>query len=181
MTNPRVSVLRTYTTGFVTQERSGPSILSWNPGFGANLRSRAENQINKYLPSAYCISSTGRECKEIRHDPRSQKTWSGRWCKRENPGNRHFSQHFKRVGNIQGVWDYGQRNGTHSVLLLKSFRASYYFKLMRGGRVGGGPTGRRSYNQMNTLTLLFFFLILLDWVAVLQRFPIFLFTTCFIS
>lgn len=41
-----------YTTRFLTQERSGPSILSWNPAFGANLRFRAENQINKYLPSA---------------------------------------------------------------------------------------------------------------------------------
>lgn len=170
MTNPRVSGLHTYTTRFVTQERSGPSILSWNPAFGANLRSRAENQINKYLPSAYCISSTGGECKEIRQDPRSQITWSGRCCKRENPGNQRFSQHFKRVENIQGVWDDGQRNGTHGVLLLKRFRASYYFKRnwgyfkMRGGRVGGRHTGRRGYNQMSALTL--FFLVLLDWVAV---------------
>lgn len=147
MTNPRVSGLHTCTTRLVTQERSGPSILSWNPAFGANLRSQAENQINKYLPSAYCISSTGGECKEIRHDPRSQITWSGRCCNRENPGNQRFSQHFKRVENIQGVWDDGQRNGTHGVLLLKRSRASYYFKRnwgyfkMRGGRVGRDTRG----------------------------------------
>ena len=140
MTNPRVSVLHIYTTRFLTQERSGPSILSWNPAFGANLRFQAENQINKYLPSAHCISSMGGECKEIWHDPRPQITWPGRCCKRENPGNRRFSQHFKRVENIQGVWDCGQKNGTHVVLLLKRFRASY-FKLLRGGRIGRGQQG----------------------------------------
>lgn len=43
----------------------------------------------------------------------------------------------------------------HGVLLLKRFRASY-FKLMKGGRVGRGHTGRCGYNQISTLTLLFF-------------------------
>lgn len=75
---------------FVTQRRSGPPVQSWNSAFGANLCFRAENQINKYLSSASCVSSTGENARKYDTIPALSWLARARCCKREKPRNRWF-------------------------------------------------------------------------------------------
>jgi len=170
----------TYTIRFLTQHRSVPSILNWNSAFWAKLCFRAENQINKYLSSSYCLSSTGGECKGIQHQPSSQITCCVGVINGKTQGIDNFLNSSKSQKRFKMFEADHQRNGTCSALLLKKSRALWYLRLKRSrwglsGEVGWGMQLSPNDRITEMTAQICFPSVPLGSVLRWQLFPIFLF------